>query len=109
MNVRNRRLSVGGLLLLIALIALLLAYLRSTPPNEGQAIMLAKAHFQASNEFSYPKGYWSRADWNPKTQTWRVAFMPATRDGGYSLMTEVFPDKTCKSATFDFSVFDILH
>jgi hypothetical protein len=104
----KRRITVGGLLVLVAACAVAFSMLRpEAPPDEGQAILLAKAFLQAHNEFDYPSGYWARADWNPKQQSWRVGFVPARKDGGGTMLVEVAPDRSCRATSFDFSFFQL--
>jgi hypothetical protein len=104
----KNRTTVGGLLVLVAACALALSLLRPpAPPDEGQAIFLAKAYLQAHNEFDYPSGYWARAVWNAKQGTWRVGFVPARKDGGGSSLVEVSPDRSCRTPLFDHSFFDL--
>jgi hypothetical protein len=80
------------------------------PPDEGEAILLAKAHLQARNEFDYPRGYWARAVWDPHRGAWSVGFVPARKDGGGNLMVDVYPDRTCREgAIFDHSFFQDLY
>ena len=77
-----------------AVSTLLLSLLRPPPPpDEGQAILLAKAYLQASDEFDYPRGYWARAVWNSKQGTWRVAFVPPRKDGGGTILVDVSWDR----------------
>jgi hypothetical protein len=106
---RNKRITIGGLLVLVAVCAVLLSLLRPpAPPDEGQAILLAKAYLQARDEFDYPRGYWARAIWNSKQGTWRVGFVPASRNyEGGSYLVEVSPDRSCRTAPMDFSFFDL--
>ena len=104
----KRRITLGGLLVLVAACAVVFSLLRpAAPPDEGQAILLAKAYLQAHDEFDYPLGYWARADWNPKRRTWRVGFVPARKDGGATLMVEVSPDRSCRTPSFDYSFFEL--
>jgi hypothetical protein len=100
--------TIGGLLVLVAVCALLLSLLRPpAPPDEGQPILLAKAYLQARDEFDYPRGYWARAIWDSKQGTWRVGFVPARKDGGGAYMVEVSPDRSCRTAPIDFSFVDL--
>src|SRR4051812_44165670 len=90
-----KRLTVSGLLVLVAASALVMALLRPpAPPNEVEAIALAKAWFSAHNEFDHPKGYWVRTAWDDKLGAWRVGFTGA---GGSSLLARVSPDRSCRS------------
>jgi hypothetical protein len=101
--------TVGGLLVLVAGSALVMSLLRpATPPDEGQAIVLAKAHLLKHNEFDYPRGYWARAEWNVTRGTWIVGFLPhSPKHGGYSLAVEVLPDRSCRSVSPGLSFFDV--
>jgi hypothetical protein len=104
----KRRITVGGLLVLVAGCAVAFSLLRpEAPPDEGQAILLAKAYLQAQKLFDYPSGYWARADWNPRQRTWRVGFVPARKDGGGTMLVEVAPDRSCRTPSFDFSFFQL--
>ena len=94
--------------MLVAVCALLLGLLRPpAPPDEGQAILLAKAYLQARDEFDYPRGYWARASWDSKRGTWRVGFVPARKDGGGTNLVEVSPDRSCQTPPMDFSFVDL--
>jgi hypothetical protein len=105
---RKKQITIGGLLVLVAASALLLSLLRPpAPPDEGQAILLAKAYLQARAEFDYPLGYWARAVWNSKQGTWRVGFVPARKDGGGTILVEVSRDRSCRTAPMDFSFVDL--
>ena len=105
---RQKRITIGGLLVLVAVSAVLLSLLRPpAPPDEGQAILLAKAYLQANDEFDYPLGYWARAVWNSKQGTWRVGFVPARKDGGGTILVEVSRDRSCRAAPMDFSFVDL--
>jgi hypothetical protein len=102
------RVTIGGLLALVAACALAINWLRPPPPpDEGQAILLAKAHLATCNVFDYPLGYWARATWNPKRGVWRVGFVPARKDGGPTQLVEVARDRTCKTPMMDISFFDL--
>jgi hypothetical protein len=104
----KKRTTVGGLLGLVAVCALSFSLARPpAPPDEGQAIFLAKAYLQAQKEFDYPSGYWARAVWNAKQGTWRVGFVPARKDGGYTSLVEVSKDRSCRTPLFDHSFFDL--
>jgi hypothetical protein len=106
----GKQVTVSGLLVLIAASALMMSVLRPpTPPDEGQAIVLAKAYLVARDEFDYPRGYWARAVWDQKRGAWRVGFVPARarKDGGASLMVEVSPDRSCRWGSADISFFDL--
>jgi hypothetical protein len=105
---RKKQITIGGLLVVVAVSALLLSLLRPpAPPDEGQAILLAKAYLQAHEEFDYPLGYWARAIWNSKQGIWRVGFVPARKDGGGTILVEVARDWSCRTAPMDFSFFDL--
>jgi hypothetical protein len=106
----RKQVTVNGLLVLVAASALVMSVLRPpAAPDEGQAIVLAKAFLVAHNEFDYPTGYWVRAVWDQKRGTWCVGFMPATarQDGGAALMVEVSSDRSCRAASTDISFFKI--
>lgn len=109
MGPRKRvRLTIGGLLLLVAACGLLFHLVRPpTPPDEGEAILLAKAYLAAHREFDYPLGYWARAVWDESRGAWRVGFVPARKDGGGSMLVEVSADRSCRTAAFDFGFFDL--
>ena len=98
---------VGGLLVLIAATALVMNLLRPPdPPDEGEAILLAKAHLAVHNEFDYPNGYWTRTEWNQRRGSWRVGFLSAGKSG-YVMLVEVSRDRSCRTASMDFSFFDL--
>ena len=104
----KKRITIGGLLVLVALCAVLLSLLRpAAPPDEGQAILLAKAYLQTRNEFDYPLGYWARTVWDSEQGTWRVGFVPARKDGGGTMLVEVSRDRSCRTAPIDFSFVDL--
>ena len=106
---QKKQITIGGLLVLVAVSALLLTLLRPpAPPDEGQAILLAKAYLQDRNEFDYPLGYWARAVWNSKQGAWRVGFVPASRKAeGGTILVEVSRDRSCRTAPMDFSFVDL--
>jgi hypothetical protein len=104
----NKRITISGLLVLVAVCAVLLSLLRPpAPPDEGQAIVLARAYLQSRDEFEYPLGYWARAVWDSKQGTWRVGFVPARKDGGGTILVEVLRDRTCRTPSMDFSFFSL--
>lgn len=104
----KKRVTVGGLLILVAASAFAVNWLRPpTPPDEGQAVVIAKAHLVAHNEFNYPRGYWARVVWNPKQGSWYVGFIPARKGGGDTQMIEVLPNRSCRTAPMDFAFFDL--
>ncbi len=104
----KKRITIGGLLVVVAICAVLLSLLRPPmPPDEGQAILLAKAYLQTRNEFDYPLGYWARATWNSERGTWRVGFVPARKTEGGTILVEVSRDRSCRTSPNDFSFFDL--
>ena len=104
----KKQITVSGVLMLVAGSALVMWLLRPpTTPDEGQAILLAKAYLVTHNEFDYPMGYWARAVWDQTRATWRVGFVPARKDGGCTQMVDVSPDRSCRGASMDFAFFDL--
>lgn len=90
----KKRVTIGGLLVLVAVTGVLLALLRPRgSPDEAEAIQLAKSYLAHQNEFHYPSGYWVRAQWI-EGGSWLVGFMPPAGAGGYSQLVLVFPDRT---------------
>ena len=62
----KRRITVGSLLVLArGLRRRLQPAATAAPPDEGQAILLAKRYLQDQNLFDYPMGYWARRTGTP--------------------------------------------
>jgi hypothetical protein len=102
----SRRITLGRLLILVAAIAVVLSLLRSPePPNEGEAIVLAKEYLVAHGDYDYPHGYWVRTQWNQGRESWRVGFKAPGKKEGPSLMVEVDRDRSCRSAQHDYAFF----
>ena len=96
--------TLGSLLTFVAAAALVLSILRrQPPPNEWEAIPLAKAHFAVHKEFDYPAGYRSHADWDQQRSVWRVEFKPTPDETGYYLCAEVSRDRTCRTVPIDWT------
>jgi hypothetical protein len=99
----EKGMTIGGLLVLVAVSALVIDLFRPAgPPDEFEAIRLAKAHLAAHNEFDYPNGYWVRTQWDKKRLCWRVGFEPVRHGGGHSFLIAVFRDRSCWTEPIDF-------
>jgi hypothetical protein len=105
----SKQMSVGGLLVLVAGFALVMSLFRPpAPPDEGEALVLAKAYLTTNNEFDYPRGYWSRAVWSQERGTWIVGFVPhSPKQGGATQAVEVSPDRSCRTASPGLAFFDL--
>src|SRR5689334_8357305 len=92
----KRQTTVGGLLALVALSALTMSILRPVdPPDQAEAIRLARAYLVAHKEFDYPNGYWVRTEWSEKRGSWRVGFHG--HKSGPSLLVEVSRGRSCRT------------
>jgi hypothetical protein len=103
----SKQITVAGLLGLVAVSAVVMSLLRPPgPPDEVEAIMLAKTYLQTNREFDYPTGYWVRAAWDQKLGYWRVGFLGAGGRGS-TLLLRVSPDRSCRAEPMDISFFDL--
>lgn len=103
----KQRVTIGGLFVVIAVAAVLLALLRPRgSPDEAEATQLAKSYLAQHNEFHYPGGYWVRTHWI-EGGAWRVGFMSPAGAAGYSQLVLVLPDRTCRPLPMDFQFFDL--
>lgn len=103
----KRRITLRALLAVVAISAVASSWLRSpAPPGEGQAIELARGFLVKHNEFDYPNGCWTRAEWDPAMARWRVGFLGVGGQGA-SMMVEVAHDHSCRSAPMDFTFFNV--
>ena len=105
----KKQVTVGGLLMVVAGSALVMSVLRPpTPPDEGEAIVLAKAYLLTHDDFDYPRGYWARAVREETRGSWIVGFVPQSpKQGGYSQAVEVLPNRSCRSSYQGLSFYDL--
>lgn len=102
--VSGPRMTIAGLMLVVALAALVAKW-HAEPLTESEAVNLARGHFyQIHNINPRMRGNspWVRSEWDHRRAIWRVGFNVI---GGPSMIVDVAPDRRVATGVDDLAFF----